>query len=100
MYAQLGLEKCQPFIRAELKSVTRPERLSRNSPSRLAVTISRQSGSGARIIGEQLAHHLQAHAPTGSRPWTVFDRNLVEKVLEDHNLPSRFARYMPEDRIL
>ena len=29
--------------------------------------------------------------------WTVFDRNLVEKVLEDHNLPPPWARFMPEN---
>jgi cytidylate kinase len=28
----------------------------------------------------------------------MFDRNLMEKVLEDHNLPTRLARFMPEDR--
>lgn len=31
-------------------------------------------------------------------PWTVFDRNLVEKVLEDHYLPKSLAKFMPEDR--
>ena len=31
-------------------------------------------------------------------PWTIFDRNLVEKVLEDHDLPARLAASMPEDR--
>lgn len=29
----------------------------------------------------------------------VFDRNLVEQVLEDHHLPAHLARMMPEDRI-
>jgi cytidylate kinase len=29
----------------------------------------------------------------------VFDRELVEKVLEDHNLPRELARFMPEDRV-
>ena len=29
----------------------------------------------------------------------IFDRNLVEKVLEDHKLPARLGRFMPEDRI-
>jgi hypothetical protein len=29
----------------------------------------------------------------------LFDRNLVEKVPVDHNLPARLARFMPEDRI-
>jgi hypothetical protein len=32
-------------------------------------------------------------------PWTVFDRNLMAKVLEDHNLPARLAQFLPEDRM-
>jgi cytidylate kinase len=28
----------------------------------------------------------------------VFDRNLMEKVLEDHNLSARLAKFLPEDR--
>jgi cytidylate kinase len=63
------------------------------------VTISRQTGSGAHIVAEKLAALLQAHTPKEACPWTVFDRNLVEKVLEDHNLPQRLARFMPEDRV-
>ena len=63
------------------------------------MTISRQTGSGAHIVAEKLAANLQAHTPKDACPWTVFDRNLVEKVLEDHNLPQRLARFMPEDKV-
>jgi hypothetical protein len=35
----------------------------------------------------------------GAASWMIFDRNLIEKVLHDHNLPARLAKYMPEDRI-
>jgi hypothetical protein len=50
-------------------------------------------------VAEHLARLLRADAPADTCPWTVFDRNLVEKVLEDHHLPKRLARFMPEDRI-
>jgi len=66
---------------------------------RRAVTISRQAGSGAHLISTKLAEYLQAHTLKDSRPWTVFDRNLVERVLEDHSLHKRLAQFMPEDRI-
>jgi cytidylate kinase len=65
---------------------------------RRAVTISRQAGCGALVVAEKLAHCLQEHSPKDACPWTVFDRNLMEKVLEDHNLPIRLAKFMPEDR--
>jgi cytidylate kinase len=61
------------------------------------VTISRQSGSGGHAVAEALAGYLQSRTPDKC-PWTVFDRNLVEKVLEDHQLPKQIARFMPEDR--
>jgi cytidylate kinase len=65
---------------------------------RRAVTISRQAGCGALEIGEKLAARLQARGPDHGCPWTVFDHNLMEKVLEDHRLPKYLATYLPEDR--
>jgi len=67
------------------------------SPPRV-VTISREAGSGSHVVAEALVTLLQAGAPKGACPWTIFDRNLVEKVLEDHDLPARLARFMPEDQ--
>ncbi len=64
-----------------------------------AVTISRQTGSGGHTVAEALAECLQTPGKADSHPWTVFDRNLVEKVLEDYHLPARMARFMPEDRV-
>ncbi len=63
------------------------------------VTISRQAGSGAHVVGEELAAMLRDRTRPGSTPWTVFDRNLVEQVLKEHDLPERLAEYMPEDRV-
>lgn len=79
---------------------------SANQPARIAVgnrcqaiAMSRQSASGAHAVAEKLALYLQPHLPLGAPRWAVFDRNLVEKVLEDHHLPERLAKFMPEDAI-
>jgi hypothetical protein len=99
MNTQVNLEKCLSFINCHLKP---PDRVARYQPERAqrrAVTISRQAGCGAHELAERLAAFLDAHAPRDTAPWTVFDRNLVEQVLEDHHLPERLARFMPEDRI-
>jgi cytidylate kinase len=61
-----------------------------------AVTISRQAGCGALAVAEALAKYLQASTPKDMPPWTVFDRNLVGKVIEEHNLPKRLEKFMPE----
>jgi cytidylate kinase len=63
-----------------------------------SVTISRQAGTGGISVAQALATWLQEHAPKSTCPWTVFDKNLVQRVLEDHNLPARIAQFMPEDK--
>ncbi len=51
------------------------------------------------MVGEKLAEYLQAKDATAHCPWTMFDSKLVEKVLEEHNLPQKFAQFMPEERL-
>jgi len=94
-----GLERCRTFIDTQLQPAGKGLISTENGEVWRAVTVSRQTGSGAHIVAERLATCLQAHTPKDARPWTVFDRNLVEKVLEDHNLPARLARFMPEDKV-
>ena len=57
-----------------------------------------QAGCGAAVIAEKLARYLQENSSDG-KPWKVFDSNLIHQVLEDHNLPARLARFLPEDRV-
>jgi cytidylate kinase len=99
MNTQYGLERCRTFINAQLQTAGKGAAAAEAGVSRRAVTISRQTGSGAYSVAEKLAAFLQARSPKDACPWTVFDRNLVEKVLEDHNLPQRLAQFMPEDRV-
>jgi Cytidylate kinase-like family len=99
MNTRYGLERCRTFINAQLQTAGKAGAAAKAGVPRRAVTISRQTGSGAHIVAEKLAVRLQAVSPKDACPWTVFDRNLVEKVLEDHNLPQRLAQFMPEDRV-
>jgi hypothetical protein len=97
METQFGSERFLPFIASQLHPGL-PQSGGSEVP-KLAVTISRQTGSGGHAVGEKLLAYLQANAPKNDYPWVLFDRNLVEKVLEEHKLPSRLSRFMPEDRI-
>jgi cytidylate kinase len=91
-------ERCLEYISSQ--SQMPRERASENEGWRWrAVTISRQAGAGAHVVAEELIARLQGEATEASRPWTIFDRNLVERVLEDHDLPGRLATFMPEDRV-
>ena len=91
-------ERCNSFINSHVQ----PARLAMPGTDHTiarAVTISRQAGCGAVVVAEKLAALLQQATPPGTPPWTVFDRNLMDRALEDHNLPARLAQYLPEDRI-
>jgi cytidylate kinase len=90
----LGFDKCLAFINCQLDPAEKP---GVPPTPRLAITLSRQTGSGAHTVASHLAPLMERNYP-GASPWAVFDRDLVEKVLRDHHLPTRLAQYMPEDR--
>jgi cytidylate kinase len=97
MNKTLGLDRCFSFINCQLQA-PKPHRAGEASPVK-CVTVSRQSGCGAHVFAEELAALLQSRLPHGAAPWTIFDRTLVEAVLQDHHLPSRLAAFMPEDKV-
>ena len=90
-----NLDRCLSFIYSQ----TAPTAHSGAAiGQRRAVTISRQAGCGAVMVAEKLANYLQEHAPKSGVKWTIFDRQLMAKVLEDHNMPAVLAKFLPEDR--
>lgn len=97
MQPNYALDHCLAFINSQLKS---SDAVAPGTESAIkCVTVSRQSGCGAHFFSEELAAFLMARLSLGTRPWTIFDSSLVEAVLEDHHLPTRLARFMPEDRV-
>jgi hypothetical protein len=97
MHNFAGLNQCQTFINCQLDPDKHSSR-NRHRTVRPAITLSRQAGCGALVVARKLAALLQRGASPDDPPWTVFDRDLMEKVLEDHHLPARLAKFLPEDR--
>ncbi len=91
-----SLDRCFAFIHSQ--SAGTPHAAMAMSVRR-AVTISRQAGCGGVLVAEKLADYLQQHSPPHSVTWTVFDRDLMNQVLADHNLPGHLEKFLPEDRI-
>lgn len=87
-----NLNSCLSFINSQTAIAPKAAAVRR------AVTISRMAGCGAVYVAEKLAAYLQQHAPTTGVQWTVFDRQLMNKVLEDHKLPKFMEFFLPEDR--
>jgi cytidylate kinase len=92
MWKNIGYEQCLSFINCQLGP--RPGAVEHEVKP--AITISRMTGAGGRTVAGKLAAYLQTHAP-GACGWTVFDKNLMEKVLEDHHISQRVAKYEPEN---
>jgi cytidylate kinase len=92
------LKLCRAYLESQLEDQPHSPTAARWTMSGPAITISFQTGSGAHEIARTLANLLQKNEAEASTAWTVFDRQLVEKVLEEHHLPKTLAKFMPEDR--
>ena len=62
------------------------------------ITISRQRGAGAVPVCEKLIEIMDSYSEPEGVKWAYFDRNLIEKVLEDHNLPKQISGYLLEGK--
>lgn len=90
-------DKCLSYIKCDLDPKGR--RWFPNTKLQPTVTLSRQTGCGVMAVAMELAGYLEACDPGSPHHWTVFDKNLVAKVLEDHKLPKEVAKFMPEDSV-
>src|SRR6476620_1224045 len=91
-----SFQRCLSFINCHLQPSKSTLHLQQDGCFS-SVNISREAGSGGHSVAERLAQLIKADEP--GEKWMIFDRNLVEKVLEDHKLPARLSRFMPEDRV-
>lgn len=92
-----SFERCLTFINCHIQPPHGYLRALSEGMPRMSVTLSRETGSGAGTVSEKLAEFLQAHCPDAC-PWTIFDKNLMEKVMEEHHLPKQMAEFLPENR--
>lgn len=91
-------EKCRRYIECHS---THTDEFNQNLKAKRyfpAVTISRQTGAGAAMVGEHLMAKMNQHSAGCKCEWAYFDKNLIEKVLADYNLPEMFAHQKFEDK--
>jgi cytidylate kinase len=87
-----SFEKARLYIETNSK-YTEYERTARPS-----ITFSRETGAGADVISEKLVEFFRPYQEEGSLDWTIFDKNLINKILQDHNLPERLSRFYEEKK--
>ncbi len=62
------------------------------------ITISRETGIGVVAICEKLMEYLNLYSIEDYKDWMYFDRELIEKVMEDHHLPDHFRKLLAEEK--
>jgi Cytidylate kinase-like family len=60
------------------------------------ITLSREAGAGAEVVCQLIVDTFSKYDPDNKHPWAIFDQNLIEKVLQDNNLPLHFSETMEE----
>jgi hypothetical protein len=62
------------------------------------ITVSRQTGAGAKPVCEKLIQIMDSYSEPEGVSWAFFDKNLIEKVLEDNRLPEQISEFMKEEK--
>ena len=91
-----SIDRCFSFIHGQVVPTTRS--LSGVTVQR-AVTLSRQAGCGGLMVARKLSDYLRRHTAPEEPSWTIFDRDLMGKVLAEHDLPDYLKKFLPEDRV-
>jgi len=88
-------EKSKRYIESHTEKSKKPFTKSEVYP---CITISRQTGAGSKPVSEKLVQIMDEYSEPEGVKWAFFDRNLIEKVLEDHHLPKQISDFMPEGK--
>ena len=90
--------KNDPYIVAAFIKAKQQEHWPSDGTSPI-VTISRQCGAGGGEIALRTAEIL-THLSHGKQPWMVVDKDIAQRIIEDHHLPKQIARYLTEEQTM
>jgi cytidylate kinase len=88
-------EKCKRYIESHSQRTETPVKRIKGYP---CISVSRETGAGAQVVCNKLIKILESKSEKNGNKWTYFDRQLIEKILEDHQLPKQVSEYMVEDK--
>ena len=86
-------EKMEARISSWFKHLEESKKTERREKSRPFVTISRQSGAYGTTVADKLCEYLLKHESRREAPWAVYDKELIQKVIEEQRFPASFQRY-------
>ncbi len=96
MMVKGAFEKARLYIESHSKDSGAKHRKTAQGP---CITISRETGAGADRVSQTLVEFFQQYECESENPWTVFDKNLIERVIDDHHLPHELSKYFVEDKL-
>jgi len=91
-----AFEKARRYIITQSET---KEKLQEKISQGICITISRQAGAGANTVSDILIDLLKSYRKKDTPEWTSFDKNLIEKVIEDHHLPGTLAKIIEENKL-
>jgi len=78
-----------------IESHSREKKIRKTGP---CITVSRQSGAGSSIVDEKLKNILEQNQSDEFGEWAIFDKNLIERIMEDHNIPERLGKLFSSEK--
>ncbi|MFO7525586.1 MAG: cytidylate kinase-like family protein [Ignavibacteriaceae bacterium] len=88
-------EKCKRYIEQHSKLTADQHKRRIVFP---CIAVSREPGAGANTVCQKVLDVLQAKTKEPEENWAYFNRKLLEKVLEDGNLPKIVSEYLSEGK--
>lgn len=89
-------EKARIYLESHSHIISEEEFYERKIRGGPFITISRETGVPEALIYERLLKYLQKIY--GEKKWRFFDKELIDKILNEHNLPKYFKEMLIEDK--
>lgn len=93
------LDACKSYIICQILHAKENTEKNKGTSVYPFVTISREAGAGGTLTAQKLVEYLNENDKMSMCPWALFDKNLIQKVIEEHNLPVEFGMFMPENKV-
>jgi cytidylate kinase len=93
-----GTNSYSAYIVSQLKSLKKKSPNNKRTGNPF-VTISRQTGAYGITVAKDLCDYLQKNESHTQCVWTVFDKELIGKVVQEHDLPETVLPYLSEDTV-
>ena len=88
-------EKCKRYIESHSPGTETAVKRKKVYP---CISVSRETGAGAQAVCTELIKILDSKSEQNENQWTYFDRQLIEKILENHHPPKQISKYLVENK--